>query len=275
MEPTKKHGIRLAHCPLLGVDITPYTKEGFISEILKVREPAQPYIIVGQNLHSVYLWHTSESLNSLYRRADVILADGKPVEIDARLGARLARRSGFRCQRIGSTDWLFDALSCGHFQRVAVIGASRESNAAFIDQLEKACPELSLMGFSGENWDSQRAELAIGELSRFSPDFTVIGLGMPLQEEFLLTAMPNLPDGVYSVVGGAIDQLAGEQKNAPRWMGKYGIEWLYRLATQPSRLSYRYLVEPWRLMALRVGQLARHLNSASRSHKKGENTEQV
>lgn len=62
-----------------------------------------------------------------------------------------------------------------------------------------------------------------------------------------LDALPNC--AIFSV-GAAFDYEAGEQEAAPRWMGRMGIEWLFRLVHDPKRLARRYLIEPWSLSGL-------------------------
>jgi N-acetylglucosaminyldiphosphoundecaprenol N-acetyl-beta-D-mannosaminyltransferase len=56
-------------------------------------------------------------------------------------------------------------------------------------------------------------------------------------------------------VGAAFDYEAGAQKAAPRWMGRLGLEWLYRLIADPRRLFRRYLIEPWALSDLMAADL--------------------
>jgi exopolysaccharide biosynthesis WecB/TagA/CpsF family protein len=60
------------------------------------------------------------------------------------------------------------------------------------------------------------------------------------------------PIKVVAAVGGAIDQLSGLQSNSPRWLGKMGLEWLWRFASQPKRLFFRYWVEPFLLAGVLV-----------------------
>lgn len=62
-----------------------------------------------------------------------------------------------------------------------------------------------------------------------------------------LDALPNC--AIFSV-GAAFDYEADEQAAAPRWMGRMGIEWLFRLVHDPKRLARRYLIEPWSLSGL-------------------------
>ena len=89
-------------------------------------------------------------------------------------------------------------------------------------------------------------------------------MGMPRQEVWLLRNRHRLPPCVVFSVGAAFDYEAGVQIAAPRWIGRVGLEWLFRLAIDPRRLFYRYCVESWFLLgpagrdiatALRAGRL--------------------
>lgn len=73
---------------------------------------------------------------------------------------------------------------------------------------------------------------------------------MPLQESVLQRRLDSLPPAIYCAVGGAIEQLAGIQKLAPRWLGRLGLEWAWRLLLHPRRVAYRVFGEPWVLLWL-------------------------
>jgi N-acetylglucosaminyldiphosphoundecaprenol N-acetyl-beta-D-mannosaminyltransferase len=73
-------------------------------------------------------------------------------------------------------------------------------------------------------------------------------MGMPRQEAWIRANRYRIGRGVFFAVGAAFDYEAGAQVAAPRWTGRVGLEWLFRLASQPRRLAYRYLVEPWSLI---------------------------
>jgi N-acetylglucosaminyldiphosphoundecaprenol N-acetyl-beta-D-mannosaminyltransferase len=80
-------------------------------------------------------------------------------------------------------------------------------------------------------------------------------MGMPRQELWTLAVFDDLPDCVIFSVGAAFDYEAGTQRPAPRWMGRAGVEWAYRLVQDPRRLFRRYCVEPWTLVPLAVSDL--------------------
>jgi len=80
----------------------------------------------------------------------------------------------------------------------------------------------------------------------------LVGMGMPIQENWIAQNAHRLDQGVLLSVGGAFDYEAGVQIPAPRWLGRLGLEWLFRFAVQPKRLFRRYFVEPWSLIPVAV-----------------------
>jgi N-acetylglucosaminyldiphosphoundecaprenol N-acetyl-beta-D-mannosaminyltransferase len=80
-------------------------------------------------------------------------------------------------------------------------------------------------------------------------------MGMPRQEIWVLNNLEKLHAKVILTCGACMDYIAGEIPTPPRWMGRVGLEWLYRLLSEPGRLWKRYLVEPWFLGGLLVRDL--------------------
>ncbi len=89
----------------------------------------------------------------------------------------------------------------------------------------------------------EAAELATlrAEITRTRPDVIWVGLGTPKQEKFMAAHWPLLDAGVLIGVGAAFDFHSGRVPQAPRWMQRSGLEWLFRLGTEPRRLGWRYL----------------------------------
>ena len=89
---------------------------------------------------------------------------------------------------------------------------------------------------------AERADLQ-AMIDELRPDFFWVGLGVPKQEKFMAAYLPILRGTkVMLGVGAAFDLLTGHVRQAPLWMQRSGLEWLYRLTQEPRRLAYRYLV---------------------------------
>lgn len=244
--------------PLLGVEVTPLATNEFLISIDNAISEREKFFIAGHNLHSTYLYHSDVAFRDFYDRCSIVLLDGFPVW--ALLGSKRNSVSGSSgSTKLGSTDWIPQLDQLKNLKRVAVVGATISSNQKFLEILEQQIPGLRTLGIDGEQWINRPTGPIISQLRDFCPDLVLVGLGMPLQEHFLEANWDQLPDSIYAAVGGAIDQVSGHQKNAPRLIGKLGVEWVWRLLSQPSRLSHRYLVEPWKLAFLLIRNYAKNL----------------
>jgi len=222
----------------LGITVTLLTPRE--TAVLALSDFTGKRLILNHNLHSAYLHGKDDKFRQLYENADWTVIDGIPILWAASVAAHKVLPSNYR---FSSTDWI-DELS--HVQcpaRIFVFGATLTSNCAAIEKLRTKLPNCAVSGVHGYVND----QLAIEMISDFRPNLVVVGLGMPRQEYFLLKNWARLPSATYATVGGAIDYIAGTTRLAPRWLGYFGAEWLWRLLNEPRRLAFRYLVEPWLL----------------------------
>jgi len=78
------------------------------------------------------------------------------------------------------------------------------------------------------------------EIMATRPHFVWVGLGMPKQEKWMLRNRHRFPGVVLVGIGAAFDFIAGTKPEAPEWMQRAGLEWLFRLVSEPRRLWRRY-----------------------------------
>ena len=78
-------------------------------------------------------------------------------------------------------------------------------------------------------------------IAQSGADVVWVGIGTPRQDWFCDTFARRVP-ATFVAVGAAFDFIAGEKKQAPSWMQEHGLEWAYRLITEPRRLASRYLI---------------------------------
>lgn len=249
----------------LEVSVSPMDAEQTVRWIQERR--GQKHLLLNHNLHSVYLYQHNAVLRDLYGRASAVVIDGAPVLALARRETRTPLSAGMR---IGSTDWIAEMGRVDPDLRVFVFGAKPESNSAAVDELRRIMPRAVVAGTDGYV-DRQAAVEAI---RAFGPDLVLVGLGMPVQEEFLSTFFAALPPAIYATVGGAIDYVAGANQLAPRWIGALGLEWFWRLVHEPRRLWRRYLWEPLLLAGTvtkrRLSHRASRADASIRSNTEGE-----
>ncbi|MES2034542.1 MAG: WecB/TagA/CpsF family glycosyltransferase [Pseudomonadota bacterium] len=208
-------------------------------------------IVANHNAHSLYLLRTDTELQAFYNRADLVEVDSRPLLMWAQFTGR-SSRAFHRCTYL---DWREDfwEIAAVHGWRVFYLGAAPGVAATAADNLRKARPELKLAvrdGFFDMSADSPESRDVLDEINAFAPDVLMVGMGMPRQEIWIHRNYDALRPCVVLPVGAAFDYEAGVQRAAPRWMGRLGVEWLFRLVVDPRRLFHRYCVEPWRLIGL-------------------------
>lgn len=79
-------------------------------------------------------------------------------------------------------------------------------------------------------------------------------MGMP---RWILDNLDRLTANVILTAGACFNYIAGAIPKPPRWMSRMGLEWLYRLISEPRRLGKRYLIEPWALLPLMIADVQR------------------
>lgn len=242
--------------PVLGVDATPLDVAGLTGVLNRFVADGTTRTVVGHNLHSVTLFHAEPEFRSFYENSDVVLIDGAPV---LWLWGRGKKHSvPVMDYRLGSTDWIPALGQVIGLKRIAVVGAGPAANAGAVEKLQSIVPGATVTGMPGEGWNEEIEEAAAAWLAEQRPQLVLVGLGMPLQEKVLRRRLESLPPAVYCAVGGAIEQIAGIQKLAPRWLGRLGLEWAWRLLLHPRRVAYRVFGEPWVLLGLLIRRRLQH-----------------
>ncbi|WP_372630164.1 WecB/TagA/CpsF family glycosyltransferase [Cohnella sp.] len=216
-----------------------------------IRTSSETRVIGNHNLHSVYLMHHTADMRRYYERADLIHIDGMPIIWLGRLfGCRLNRS-----HRLTSMDWLPRLFrECEEQGRKIFLLGSRPGVAEkAIERFHARFPGLSLAGHHGyfdKTPGSADNENVIDLIRSWEPDLVLVGMGMPIQENWILQNAHRLGAKVVWSLGAFMDYYADVKPLPPRWMGRLGLEWLYRLVSEPRRLWKRYVLEPWYILFL-------------------------
>jgi N-acetylglucosaminyldiphosphoundecaprenol N-acetyl-beta-D-mannosaminyltransferase len=90
--------------------------------------------------------------------------------------------------------------------------------------------------------DAVEDRAVLDAINAAAPDIVWVGLGTPKQDYWVSRHRERLSAAALIAVGAAFDFHAGVRRQAPRWMQRSGLEWLFRLIQEPRRLAFRYLV---------------------------------
>ena len=208
-------------------------------------------IIANHNLNSLYLLRKHPEMRAFYDRAELIELDSTPLVHFARL-LGVNSRPFHRCTYLDWRDHFWSLVNRNGW-RVMYVGATQDVVDVARERLTARYPRANIAthnGYFDATSGSSENVAVLQQIADFQPHVLFVGMGMPRQEMWITQNFGALPDCVIFSVGAAFDYEAGVQKSAPRWMGRAGVEWLYRLAADPRRLFRRYCVEPWSLLDL-------------------------
>lgn len=206
-------------------------------------------VIANHNLHSIYLFHTDPQMRKFFRLADKIHVDSMPLIYLARVFGYPVRRE----HRVTYLDWIWPLMAeCAHQSwRVFYLGGRPGVGVKAAHRFTQMYPDLKLETHHGYFKRAGQENTEVLEIIRcFKPNVILVGMGMPLQEHWILENLTHIEANIILTAGACFDYIAGAILVPPRWMGQIGLEWLFRLASEPGRLWKRYLLEPWFILRL-------------------------
>jgi N-acetylglucosaminyldiphosphoundecaprenol N-acetyl-beta-D-mannosaminyltransferase len=212
----------------------------------------QKWIIANHNLHSVYLLHKHPRLRDFYANVHWTYLDGMPLVALGRLYGYALQRD----QRVTNADWTrpLMELAADRGWRVFNVGSARQVAEKGAEVLRKLYPALQIEvsdGYFDARPGSAENEALVQRINAYKPHLLMVGMGMPRQEFWTQENYARLDAQVIlSSNGAALDYIAGAVPTPPRWAGRIGVEWIFRLVNEPRRLFSRYLIEPWYLLFL-------------------------
>jgi N-acetylglucosaminyldiphosphoundecaprenol N-acetyl-beta-D-mannosaminyltransferase len=217
------------------------TQDEVISQIKsKILKSVEPNILVTPNAGHLTNIFDNPELSEIYSTAELSLIDGWPIAVAAKNASKL------KIIRVTGSDLLPELFSqLTKEVRVGIVGGRNES--LIRQSLETRFPELNIQIVDTSQWTNSVYDIRrLRELVQYNAlSIVLLCLGHPKQE-LLAKELKNYdwagsrPDWIMSI-GATIDFLTGEQKRAPKFFQKIGLEWFFRLITNPKKFTQRYL----------------------------------
>lgn len=190
-------------------------------------------------MHGVAEARVDQTFRQTLNAADLVVADGTPIMWVARLkGHRMKRR-------VSGCDLMDDfcresGAAYRHFFYGGAPGTAETLAATLASKFGIVVAGTYTPPFRPMTESEERELSAL--VQRTAPDVIWVGLSSPKQEKFMVDHRETLGIPLFLGVGAAFDLNSGNVSRAPAWMGDNGLEWLYRLVSEPRRLWKRYLV---------------------------------
>lgn len=231
----KRHG-----APILDSFIDATSWQEAVDTLLQWARGRESRYVCICNVHVVVTAKQDPEFRRVVNEADMATPDGMPL-------VWVLRRIGFqRQERINGPDLMWRL--CGEMAKkelsVFLYGSASETLERLTNNLKTSFPQLAIAGVYSPPFRllSDEEDRKMIDLINFSGAHIVFaGLGCPKQELWMAACRGKIR-AVMIGVGAAFDYHAGTLKRAPLWMQRSGLEWLFRLMSEPKRLWKRYLV---------------------------------
>ena len=240
--------------PILGLNIATSTYDETVRKSIEWAQNHESRALFFANVHVVMEAFDNRKFRESLNRADMINPDGMPLVWALRaLGVPTA-------SRVYGPDAMVAMLDSAERSGLPVgfYGGSESALALLLSAIRQRNPRLKVnfsMSPPFRTLSDAEDEAVVRDIAESDTRILFVGLGCPKQETWIMEHVGRVPAVMFGV-GAAFDFLAGSKPQAPRWMMRSGLEWLFRFLCEPRRLAGRYLKHNPRFIALFLQQLA-------------------
>lgn len=240
---------------ILGVGAMPLDLDKAVARLEQWRIERRREYVCLISVHGLVVAQRDPVVRSALNHCGLAAEDGMPLVWWSRL-------TGFsQARRVCGSDLLDEVCAYGvpRKYRHYFYGASPRVLELLVNRLQRRHPGLIVAGYRSPPFRPlSAAEDAadIAAINEARPDFVWVGLGMPKQERWMVEHLGKIDATALLGVGAAFDFHAGTKPRAPIWMQRSGLEWLFRLLTEPRRLAHRYIIDNTLFIGYTLRQIA-------------------
>lgn len=242
----------MARMKFMNTEVDNLTMDETLVEIDKLIQTNKNAYVVTPNVDHIVQLERGGELCKVYRDADLILTDGKPlIWISKWYGTPIK-------EKISGSDLfpLLCKMAAEKGYTMFFLGAAEGVAATAAKNLMKRYKGLNVVGTYSPPYGFEKDEAEMAKIEKMikavHPHILIVGLGCPKQELFILHYKDRLGVPISLGLGASLDFEAGNIKRAPKWMANHGLEWLFRITQDPKRLAKRYLVDDRKIFGLAI-----------------------
>ncbi|WP_462252974.1 WecB/TagA/CpsF family glycosyltransferase [Ekhidna sp.] len=223
---------------LLGVRIHSLSMNELNEYLVESIRDNKKCTLANVNIHAMNLAYENAWFRDFLNESAINFCDGEGVRLGAKMKGKKIR------EKITYNRWIW---SLGELsQRLGLtwylLGATEKSISKAVATLRGKYPELKIVGYHNGFVDSDSLPLILSEIKEKSPNILCLGMGMPLQEKFLIDHSDKINYNIALTGGAVFDYVSGEFKMTPDIYYRLKLEWFYRFINDPKRLFKRYFV---------------------------------
>ncbi|MCE5323552.1 WecB/TagA/CpsF family glycosyltransferase [bacterium] len=237
---------------ILGIKVHRIDMKYALDAIKDFIASGKPHMIVTADASMIARAQDDNDLKNIINEADLVTPDGSGIIKGARiLGTPLIERvSGVDLARELCRMSAEDGFS------IFFLGAEPGIADAAADNLAKAYPGMNVAGTHDGYFKPDSDSEIAGLVKESGAQALLVAMGIPRQEKFIKRYMSDMGISVAMGVGGSFDVFSGRVKRAPVWFQNHGLEWAYRLAKDPSKISKVSVLPKFLMMVYRERMFA-------------------
>lgn len=216
---------------LLGIRIDKTTMVETLKSIVGFIESGKPHIVVTCDASAVVIAQQDEELRDIINNADLVTPDSAGIILASKwYGNPLPAK-------VSGVDIAVElsAIAADKGYPVFLYGAAPGIAKMAADTLKEKLPGLIIAGT--QHGFIQDEDAVVKQIAESGAKILFVAMGIPRQEKWIKNHMDRLGIGVAMGVGGTFDVLSGQVNRAPMWMRQHGLEWAYRLASNPKKIG--------------------------------------
>ena len=238
---------------ILGVRVAASSYDETVRNCLAWGEKRQSRALVFASVHVIMEASDDPRFRDRLNLADMVNPDGVP------LVWTLWALGESNAQRVYGPDATVTLLAAAEKASLSVgfYGGTPKVLDTLVRVVSRRHPHLKIAYMESPPFrplNAEEDEAVVSRIASSGVQLLFVGLGCPKQEIWVTDHLGKVP-AVMLAVGAAFDFIAGTKPQAPRWMMRSGLEWVFRFATEPRRLARRYLKHNPRFVGLVLLQL--------------------
>jgi exopolysaccharide biosynthesis WecB/TagA/CpsF family protein len=224
-----------------GVDVDVIDRAAAVARIVTLCRTKRGGVVVTPNLDHVLKLKRDDRFRRAYDAADLVLADGYPLVLTARLDG------GPRLTRVTGADLIepICAAAARNGLSVFMFGSTADVLDTASRLLRERHPGLRVAGLHappmGFEALADAQARAVAAIKAAAPDIVFVALGAPKAEIWAHAVRDTLGGATLLCIGASLDFIAGKRRRAPKLLSDIGLEWAWRMVSEPRRLGRRYL----------------------------------
>jgi N-acetylglucosaminyldiphosphoundecaprenol N-acetyl-beta-D-mannosaminyltransferase len=236
----------------VSLDVDVCGHESAIARVTRLVEAGNGGYACFSTVHMVMESYDDPEYGAKVNAADLVIPDGMPL-------VWMQKLQGKNGTRVRANDLMISLCRFAEQNRLSVgfYGGRQKVIDSIVERAAHDFPDLRVPYAYSPPFrplTDDEDERVITEINEKAPDILFMGLGCPKQENWMAAHREQIT-AVMLGVGASFDFYAGNVKECPEWLGRLGLEWLFRLTQEPKRLWRRYLILNPRFVWLATLQL--------------------